>query len=315
MKNASLLIHPDELSYRWIDRMTASKIPTLAFHPPGGKNADETMADLLNRLEDPEYRKMLDYGAEKGLKYEYEMHAARYLLPASEFENHPEWFRVNEEGVRTPDYNCCASSEEALDYIAEKAAEAAKKLYRNTHRYFFWLDDIKGARCDCPRCREMSSSDQAMTILNRMLRGIRRVNPRAKLCYLAYIDIIAPPKFVRPDEGIFLEYAPINRDLSRPISDPTCEKNVAEAQHLAPLLSYFGTKDAQVLEYWMDNSLNCRWKLPYRLLPFYPEVIAQDVAYYRGLGFEHVTSFGCFLGEDYAKEFGIPPVKEYAGLI
>ena len=51
MKNASLLIHPDELSYRWIDRMTASKIPTLAFHPPGGKNADETMADLLNRAE------------------------------------------------------------------------------------------------------------------------------------------------------------------------------------------------------------------------------------------------------------------------
>ena len=124
--------------------------------------------------------------------------------------------------------------------------------------------------------------------------------------------MIAPPTHVRPDPGVFLEYAPIHRDLSRPIGDPTCEKNADEAQHLLPLLNCFGTDGAQVLEYWMDNSLNCRWKLPYQKLPFYPEVIEADADHYRSLGFRHLTCFGCFLGEDYAAEFGIPPVVEYS---
>jgi len=29
-------------------------------------------------------------------------------------------------------------------------------------------------------------------------------------------------------------------------------------------------------------------------------------------GFSSATSFACYLGEDYAKEFGIPPIREYA---
>jgi len=36
MKNASLLIHPEELSLSWIDRMAQHGIPTLALHPEGG---------------------------------------------------------------------------------------------------------------------------------------------------------------------------------------------------------------------------------------------------------------------------------------
>lgn len=311
-----IIIHNHEISPYWIERLREARDrgtspDVLALHPVGGKNAPESLSRLIEQVKTPAFRDFSRQVAELGIRLEYEMHTLSWLMPRTEFDAHPTWFRQNEAGERTPDANLCASCEEALDYLEERTAYLATLLPQTGDRYFYWLDDIGGARCHCPRCREMTMSDQAMTIINRMLRGLRRVNPRAKLCYLAYIDMIAPPTHVRPEEGIFLEYAPIKRDLSRPMSDPTCEKNAAEAQHLAPLLDYFGTRDAQVLDYWMDNSLNCRWKLPYKKLPFYPEVIAADAAFYRSLGFEHLTCFGCFLGEDYAAEFGIPPVYEY----
>ena len=312
-----IIIHNHEISPFWIDRLRQARdagapLDVLALHPVGGKNAPDSLRGLVEQVKTPAFRDFYEQVHELGMTLEYEMHTLSWLLPRDEFAAHPHWFRQNEEGERTPDANLCSTCEEALDYLEERTALLASLLPQQGDRYFFWLDDVRGARCHCPRCRELGSSDQAITVINRMLRGLRRVNPRAKLCYLAYIDMIAPPTVVRPAEGIFLEYAPIDRDLSRPIADPTCEKNAAEAQHLKPLLDCFGTAGAQVLEYWMDNSLNCRWKLPYKKLPFYPEVIAADAAYYRSLGFEHLTSFGCFLGKDYAEEFGLPPVTEYS---
>ena len=311
-----IIIHNHEISPYWIERLRDAKArgaapDVLALHPVGGKNATESLRGLIEQVKTPAFRAFAEQVDALGIKLEYEMHTLSWLLPREEFDAHPDWFRQNEQGERTPDANLCCSSEEALSYLEERTALLATLLPQTGDRYFYWLDDVKERRCHCPHCREMTMSDQAMTVINRMLRGLRRTNPRATLCYLAYHDMIAPPTHVRPDEGIFLEYAPINRDLTRPIGDVTCERNVAEAQHLLPLLHYFGKENAQVLEYWMDNSLNCRWKLPYKKLPFYPEVIAADAAYYRSLGFAHLTSFGCFLGEDYAGEFGLPPVYEY----
>ncbi len=65
----------------------------------------------------------------------------------------------------------------------------------------------------------------------------------------------------------------------------------------------------------MDNSRFCGWKLPYKKLKLNEEVLRQDVQFYKSKGFETLTSFGCFLGEDYAREFGLPPVKEYCEIL
>ena len=315
-----IIIHNHEISPYWIERLReaqacGAKLDVLALHPIGGRNATDSLNGLIAQVKTPEFQSFAAQIADLGMKLEYEMHALSWLLPRDMFAAHPTWFRQNEEGERTPDANLCCSDEDALAYLEERTAQLASLLPQTGDRYFYWPDDVKGKRCHCPRCRELSMSDQAMTVINRMLQGLRRVNPRATLCYLAYHDMIAPPTRVRPADGIFLEYAPFNRDLARPMSDPTCEKNASEAQHLAPLLAYFGKENAQVLDYWMDNSLNCRWKLPYRKLPFYPEVIAADAVFYRALGFEHLTSFGCFLDENYAAEFGNPPVCEYASIL
>ena len=305
MKQASLLIHPEELSEEWIDRLVQNRIPTLGLHPVGGKHAHRSLADLMERMDDPAFCALLDKAHERGLRIEYEMHAARFLLPADEFEAHPEWFRMNDEGQRTPDYNCCASNDEALDAMAEKAAQTAKKLRHGTHRYFLWLDDAKDAACRCSACRALSPSDQQLKILNRIVARLRKDDPEATLAYLAYFRCVQPPQQIKPALGIFLEYAPFERDFHRPLREQE------QALPLPRLLAVFGAKTAKALDYWYDNSLFSKWKKPPQPFAVDREVLKDDAAFYRSLGIEDLSSFACYLGKDYEELYGAPDVSAF----
>ncbi len=309
MITSSLLIHTDELSTAWIDRMLQNGISTIAIHPVGGWRAHLTLHELTERLKTEEYRALLDDAAEKGLHIEYEMHAMRYLLPASEFEAHPEWFRMTADGKRSSDRNCCASCDEVLDYIAENAAALAKKLYRNTNRYYFWLDDAKDAFCHCPKCAKLSASDQQMKILNHILKRLKEDNENAELAYLAYYDTMTPPETIMPEKGIFLEYAPYERDFHAPI-----EGN-AQTGSIHALLRFFGTKGAKVLDYWYDNSYYSDYKKPPKAFTPDKPVIAADLAYYTALGFEELAGFACYLGADYEELYGEPDISDFGAFL
>ena len=60
INTASLLIHPEEFSKKWIDRCVDLKIPTLALHPVGGYRSPLTMKAMLDLLETPECRQLID---------------------------------------------------------------------------------------------------------------------------------------------------------------------------------------------------------------------------------------------------------------
>ena len=312
INTSSLLVHPEEFSRKWIDRCVKLQIPTIALHPVGGYRSPLTMKAMLDLLETPEYRQMIDEAVEKGLQIEYEMHAARYFLPASEFEQHPEWFRMNEDGERTPKINCCASNKEALDFIAKRAAETVKKLYRSSHRYFFWLDDAPDAACHCPECAKYSASDQQLIIMNRMLEEIKKVDPEAELAYLAYYSTLTPPEKIAPSEGLFLEYAPIDRDHHIPLSCAENEKNKSQNQYIKELVQFFGQNNAKVLDYWLDNSLFSNWTKPPKAFTPDENVIHADFDYYSDLGFRDISCFACYLGEDYEAIHGEPDIKPFA---
>ena len=81
------------------------------------------------------------------------------------------------------------------------------------------MDDAKDAYCHCEKCRKLSPSDQQLTVLNAMIRRLRQDDPEASLAYLAYINTLTPPETVKPEEGIFLEYAPYERDMQKPVSE------------------------------------------------------------------------------------------------
>ena len=314
MSSKGIIIHDTDISAYWEKLFLQSGLDTLGIHPAGGNEALQTLEAFLARQSDPEVIGFIDRLSSKGVRVELECHALSWLLPRELFSKNPHWFRENENGERTADFNMCPSCGEALEYLAERTHRFAALISWNSSYFHLWIDDVASAPCMCEKCKNFSPSDQAMIIYNAMLKGLKAYRSDARLAYLAYHGTIDAPS-VNPEEGIFLEFAPIRRCFEHSINDESCQKNAAEIASLDSLLAFFGKKDSKVLEYWMDNSLFSGWKKPYVKLPFNRAVLEKDVEFYRAKGFERITSFGCFLGEEYAKEFGIPPVIEYGEVL
>ena len=301
---SQILIHPEELTKAWIDRMADAGISALGIHPWGGKHAVKSIESMLESLKTPEYRALLDYAAERGLEIEYEIHAAGYLLPRDRFETHPEFFRVNADGERSADWNFCVTNPEAMDYVAKRAADLALALYRSGNRFYFWMDDGKSVHCHCPNCRDLSPSDQQLLVLNAMLTEIKKHIPDAKMAYLAYFDSLALPEKIEAHPDIFLEYAPMEKYVAN--SEDAAQRIAREQAMIAPLMERFGKEDAKVLEYWYDNSLFSKWKKPPQEFHLDEAGMRKDIEQYKALGFRDVATFGCFLGPDYDELY--PPV-------
>lgn len=291
--------------------LLSARPDVLGLHPTGGVTADRSLERLLDLLQDKSFVAKLDSLRAKGTKIEVECHALGWLIPRDLFQSRPDWFRMNEQGTRTPDSNICVSNPDVLMYLRQRSRQLAALLPSDTNRYYFWIDDIKDGFCRCPKCRGITPSDQAMIMYRAMLDGIRSFNPKATLSYLAYNETMALPSKQNHD-GLFLEFAPIERNTLLPI---THAANVSLTASLKSMLAYFGTGDAKVLEYWMDNSLFSHWKKPPVRLEADFDVVRQDVEYYLKQGFEHIATFACFLSDDYAELYGAPPLSEYINTV
>lgn len=243
-----------------------------------------------------------------GIHVEHQLHAMGELLPRELFEEDSTMFRMDKDGRRVADFNFCPHSEKALEIVAAKAAEFAKALPATNHRYYFWLDDNSSV-CECPECEGYSASDQALLIENRMIKAIREVDPEAMLAHLAYQATMEPPVKVKPEEGIFLEFAPIEREWDRPLTDLDAPGRKGRMSHRKVLelleanLKVFPAETAVVLEYWLDVSLASGWKKPAVNLPWHPEVFASDLAKYSGYGIKDITSFAVYMDSTYFRTF------------
>ena len=302
-----LIIHPEELNKKWIDRLVDNNVDVLGIHPHGGGESHDSLIELIKTVETKEFRALIDYAISKGLEIEYEIHGANYLLPREMFDKNPEYFRTNTKGIRTPDYNFCISSKDAMEIICEKTIELTKKLYGSSDNYYIWLDDGKNTFCHCEKCSSLSDSDQQMIILNSMLDALKTYNSNAKLAYLAYYTTLTPPKAIKPHKDIFVEYAPIERDLSKEVSEMPLE----EIQNIKNLISFFGKNNAKCLEYWLDNSLFTRRAGHLTELTPDNEMIKKDFEFYNSLGFEYISSFACLMGEEYEKLYGEPDISSF----
>lgn len=304
-----VVIHPYELDEKWLNTMAELNLNVLGLHPVGGAKANETLDALLQSRE--KLQPLLERAKQLGITVEYEMHSLSWLLPRTLYERHPDWFRMDDKGQRIPDFNICASNEAALEYLTDRAQELASLLPTEDHLYYFWIDDVSGYRCHCPKCAKLTASDQQLILVNAIQKGVRKSDPLGKTAYLAYLDAIKTPQNVKPEKGIFLEFAPIRRKTDIPINSPDCSENQMEIADLEKLLAFFGKEDAKVLDYWTDNSLFSRWTYPPQPFTLNSEVMRQDVQYYEKLGFDSITAFACYLGEDYRKLYSCPDLSGY----
>lgn len=304
-----IVLSPEDLALEtWPQLARDAGLNVIALHP--------TPEQVLEFVHTDCGRRFLAEARRLGLDVEYELHAMAYLLPRSLFDEQPELFRMNEDGYRTPDANLCPSNAQALRTVSERAADLSRTLRPTTQRYFLWADD-GGPWCQCPECAHLSPSDQNLIVANAILRALREEDPDATAACLAYHNTLDVPTKARPDSGVFLEFAPIGRDSSRPMTDPDCARNRELVHQFDQQIEFFGADGAQVLGYWLDCSRFARWdrKTGPVKIPYDDEVLRADLAYYASRGVRAVTTFGVWLNAEYFERYGPPPVKEYGAAL
>lgn len=266
---------------------------------------------VLTFIQSEKGKEFLETCRMNGITVEHQLHAMKELLPRELFLEDSTLFRMNDESRRTADFNCCVSSKKALDIIAHNALKYAQLLPPTNHRYYFWLDD--GApTCQCPLCSKYSASEQALLIENEMIKVLRTHDPKAELAHLAYYNTLEAPVQVKPEEGVFLEFAPFFRTWEKPLADTLAEgrgmTHMDNLKHLHANLEVFPVNTAVILEYWLDVSLFSGWKKPAVQLPWHREVFESDINTFAKLGIRNITSFAVYMDADYFKKY---PDKSY----
>ncbi len=297
------LTHPETLDWMALMKETGMNTISVCGHP----------------YDDEEYAQMKQHWIDEGFDFEYEEHAMSYLLPRDLFATHPEYFRMDENGERKADGNGCPSCEEGLKVMMGNVEAFAKVHMPSNHRYYTWLFD-GGDICHCPKCKDYSASDQGLIFENHIIKALKAFDPKAKLAHLAYYSTTPAPTKVKPEKGIFLEFAPFYRSWSEPLSKrdairPGLPFGWNHGDYLDMLkanLEWFGTEDSQVLEYWMDVSLVSDWKKPQKQLTFHKDVFEDDLKTYAALGIRNITCYGVWIDEYYTKTFGFPEfIRDY----
>lgn len=293
-----VVLVPDDLTLAdWPERAKNAGLSTIGIHHQNSPEA------VIRCVQSDAGQRFTEQCRKLGLAVEYELHAMKELLPRELFVKSPNMFRMDDKGQRMSDFNCCVHSERALEIICKNAVQIGEVLRPTTGRYFYWGDDGR-PWCRCPKCRELSPSEQALVIENRICRALRKVDPKAQVAHLAYHNTLVPPKNVKPDEGVFLEFAPIKRRYDIPYEKQQDPK-LAEGLHaLDANLEVFPKETAQVLEYWLDVSRFSRWKRPGVKLPWNKEVFLADVETYRKRGIRHITTFAAWIDAKYEERFG-----------
>lgn len=311
--NKGIVILYEDITEYWIELLKESGLTTLGVHKiavPGTRSVDA----LLSELAAPHGRNLISSIENAGVTVEYELHAMEWLLPRERFRGEPELFRADMQGVRKNDLNCCPSNGAALELISENALLLATLLDQLSDNYFLWLDDAKDSHCSCDKCRAMNNADQALTVVGAILRGLRVFNSQARAAFLSYTDTLQVPSLT-PDDGIFLEFAPMNRDHTQPITAPGNDSAQIYTRLLPRLLERFKPDQTHILEYWLDNALYSGYRKPPVKVPFQPAVTESDVVYYTSLGITNIKTFGSFIGKDYFELYGKPPLKEYGDIL
>ena len=299
-----VVLIPEDLTLRdWPDRVKQSGLTNVALHH------GRSVFEVIKFVTSDAGQEFLSRSRRLGLEIEYELHAMNELLPRWMFEKNKSLFRMNEKGERVPDWNLCVHSAQALEAVAENAVAIARLLRPTTGRYFYWGDDGRPG-CRCKECRELSDSEQALVMENCMAKALRRHDSRAQLAHLAYSTTLAAPRQVKPEPGVFLEYAPIARRYDIPYTEQMEGRD--GLANLDENLRVFPAASAQVLEYWLDVSRFSRWKRPAVRLPWSRDVFLADLRAYAARGIRHVTSFACYIDADYVRQYGDPrAISEY----
>jgi hypothetical protein len=158
------------------------------------------------------------------------------------WDAHPEWFGLPEDGIRLRESaqrtQFCASQPELIEFLGAALLKRLQKDWLIADRLDIWGFDTWGHACQCPACRDLGNSSDALLAF---ASGIREFLNRAEadgrldrhvtliLCaYEGTNSLAGPSRPVPPNlaaDGTLVTFYPINRCYLHPLADRECASN------------------------------------------------------------------------------------------
>lgn len=130
-----------------------------------------------------------------------------------EFQKHPEYFAMTEDGKRLPPKHhqslCYSNSDVAGIFVQDRLAQLAEAKAKNPHEFMVSMDPNDGSvECYCESCRTLGNgSDQALHLANHVARALRERYPDAAVGLYVYASHRLPPQKIKAEPNVFVQVA------------------------------------------------------------------------------------------------------------
>ena len=131
----------------------------------------------------------------------------------AEFEAHPEYFAMAEDGTRLSFAQhqslCYSNPQVAKLFIEDKLAELRADKLENPDNYVVSMDPNDGTKeCFCEECKKLGNgSDQALHLANQVARELRKEFSDAVVTMYAYASHRLPPEKITVEPNIEIQVA------------------------------------------------------------------------------------------------------------
>ena len=157
------------------------------------------------------------------------VHTLQWIITRDLFDEHPEYFGCDENGVRNPDRQPCLSNEDVLRITVDFALD-----FFSQYNTILSISQNDGRQfCQCEKCAAFNkahgNTDAASMVnfVNKVAAAVRETYPEARFETLAYQDTIEPPTGLTIADDVVIRMCPINGCVLHDFGDPLCRENAA----------------------------------------------------------------------------------------
>ena len=134
------------------------------------------------------------------------VHTFHSLLPPEEyFEEHPEYYEIDETGQRNT-HQLCTMNPEVVRLVKEKVRSILEKN-PNTEIISVSKNDGSGQYCHCTQCKAIDDAEGShmaslMNLVNSIAEDIEKDYPDVLISTLAYLETLDVPGTIRPRKNV-----------------------------------------------------------------------------------------------------------------
>ena len=214
------------------------------------------------------------------------VHTIGYIITADMFQTHPEYFGMDENGVRSVNRQPCFSNEDVLALTIQAAL-----AHCGAYETVFSISQNDGQDfCRCEKCRAFNAahggvdSASLLAFVNKVAAAVDAAYPGRRVETLAYQNSQTPPTGIEAAKNVVIRLCPISACVLHDMDDKKCPANARFDRDLS------GWSALTENIYMWDYSTNFQY-----VFALYPNILTLQARYryFRDRNVISVFEHGC----------------------